>query len=60
MPQSTEQNKGTVLLEVSKTEVRTHIQILQGKNAYSETVPDVDEGFTQADMKDPKHRRLDP
>ena len=30
------------------------IQILQGKNAYSETVPDVDEGFTQADMKDPK------
>jgi len=30
------------------------IQILQGKNAYSETVPDVDEGFTEADMKDPK------
>jgi hypothetical protein len=30
------------------------IQILQGKTAYSETVPDVDEGFTEADMKDPK------
>jgi hypothetical protein len=30
------------------------IQILQGKTPYSETVPDVDEGFTQADLKDPK------
>ena len=30
------------------------IQILQGKAPYSETVPDVDDGFTQADMKDPK------
>jgi hypothetical protein len=30
------------------------IQILHGKSTYSETVPDVDEGFTQADMKDPK------
>src|SRR5580765_2694020 len=30
------------------------IDILRGKIAYSETVPDVDDGFTQADMKDPK------
>jgi hypothetical protein len=30
------------------------IQVLQGKGPYSENVPDVDEGFTQADMKDPK------
>jgi hypothetical protein len=30
------------------------IEILQGKAPYSETVPDVDDGFTQADMKDPK------
>jgi hypothetical protein len=30
------------------------IKILQGKVAYSETVPNVDEGFTQADLKDPK------
>jgi hypothetical protein len=30
------------------------LAILQGKSPYSETVPDVDEGFTQADMKDPK------
>jgi hypothetical protein len=30
------------------------IAILQGKGPYSEIVPDVDEGFTAADMKDPK------
>ena len=30
------------------------IAVLQGKAPYSETVPDVDDGFTQADMKDPK------
>jgi hypothetical protein len=30
------------------------IQILQGKAPYSEKVPDVDEGFTEADCKDPK------
>jgi hypothetical protein len=30
------------------------IAILQGKLPYSEKVPDVDAGFTQADMKDPK------
>jgi hypothetical protein len=30
------------------------IQILQGKAPYSENVPNVDEGFTEADCKDPK------
>jgi hypothetical protein len=30
------------------------IAILQGKAPYGEIVPDVDEGFTAADMKDPK------
>jgi hypothetical protein len=30
------------------------IQILQGKAPYSEKVPNVDEGFTEADCKDPK------
>jgi hypothetical protein len=29
------------------------IQILQGKAPYCDTMPDVDEGFTQADLKDP-------
>jgi hypothetical protein len=30
------------------------IAILQGKAPYGEIVPDVDEGFTEADLKDPK------
>ena len=30
------------------------VKVLAGKAPYSEKVPDVDEGFTQADMKDPK------
>jgi hypothetical protein len=30
------------------------IKVLNGKAPYSEKVPDVDEGFTQADMKDPQ------
>src|SRR5205814_1382871 len=30
------------------------IKILKGEAPYSETVPNVDEGFTEADMKDPK------
>ncbi len=30
------------------------VDILCGKAPYSETVPDVDEGFTEADVKDPK------
>jgi hypothetical protein len=30
------------------------IKVLKSEGPYSETVPDVDEGFTAADMKDPK------
>ncbi|MFO0968696.1 MAG: DUF2330 domain-containing protein [Gemmataceae bacterium] len=30
------------------------VKVLKGEAPYSEKVPDVDEGFTQADMKDPK------
>jgi hypothetical protein len=30
------------------------VKVLSGKAPYSEKVPDVDEGFTQADLKDPK------
>ena len=30
------------------------VKVLAGKAPYSEKVPDVDEGFTQADMKDPQ------
>src|SRR5262245_39991936 len=30
------------------------VKVLKGEAPYSEKVPDVDEGFTQADLKDPK------
>ena len=30
------------------------IKVLKGEAPYSEKVPDVDEGFTQADLKDPQ------
>ncbi|MFO0964522.1 MAG: DUF2330 domain-containing protein [Gemmataceae bacterium] len=30
------------------------VKVLKGEVPYSETVPNVDEGFTQADMRDPK------
>ncbi len=30
------------------------LKVLAGKGPYSEHIPDVDEGFTQADLKDPK------
>ena len=33
------------------------IKILNGKAPYCEKVPDVDEGFTQADLKDPKRQQ---
>ena len=36
---------------------RDDISILTGKQAYSQTVPNVDEGFTMADLKDPKRRQ---
>jgi hypothetical protein len=32
------------------------IKMLKGEAPYSEKVPDVDEGFTQADLKDPQRR----
>jgi hypothetical protein len=33
------------------------IKVLNGKAPYCEKVPDVDEGFTQADLKDPKRQQ---
>jgi hypothetical protein len=35
----------------------TDIKVLNGKAPYCEKVPDVDEGFTQADLKDPKRQQ---
>jgi hypothetical protein len=41
-------------MEWSRKLTEQDIQILKGKAPYSETVPDVDDGFTKADLKDPK------
>ncbi|HZZ81056.1 MAG TPA: DUF2330 domain-containing protein [Gemmataceae bacterium] len=40
-------------MEWARKLTKADIDILGGKAPYSETVPNVDEGFTQADVKDP-------
>jgi uncharacterized protein DUF2330 len=41
-------------MEWSRKLTASDIAVLKGEAPYSEKVPDVDEGFTQADMKDPQ------
>src|SRR5262249_21199904 len=41
-------------LEWAKKLTADDIKVLKGEAPYSETAPDVDEGFTQADVNDPK------
>src|SRR5262245_11871173 len=41
-------------MEWSRKLTAADINVLKGEAPYSEKVPDVDEGFTQADLKDPK------
>ncbi len=43
-------------MEWAKKLTAEDIKVLQGEAPYTETVPNVDEGFTQADLKDPKRR----
>ncbi|MGF1578592.1 MAG: DUF2330 domain-containing protein [Gemmataceae bacterium] len=43
-------------MEWAKKLTKQDIAILTGKVPYSDTVPDVDEGFTRADLKDAKRR----
>jgi hypothetical protein len=43
-------------MEWAKRLTAQDIQILRGEVPYTETVPDVDEGFTQADLKDEQKR----
>ncbi len=43
-------------MEWAKKLTAEDIKVLRGEAPYSETVPNVDEGFTQADLKDPKRR----
>jgi hypothetical protein len=49
-------NKGHLptTMEWARKLTEVDIQVLTGKAPYSEKVPDVDEGFTQADIRDPK------
>jgi len=49
-------NKGNIpsTMERARKLDKTDLDILAGKASYSERVPDVDEGFNQADLKDPQ------
>src|SRR5439155_25695564 len=43
-------------MEWARKLTASDLDILTGQAAYCETVPNVDEGFTEADLKDPKKR----
>ena len=51
-------NKGHIptTMEWARKLKADDIRVLKGEAPYSERVPDVDEGFTQADVKDPQRR----
>jgi hypothetical protein len=53
-PQPNKQGHIPTTMEWARKLADEDIKILAGKAPYSEKVPDVDEGFTQADMKDPQ------
>jgi hypothetical protein len=53
-PQPNKQGRIATTLEYAKRLTAADIKLLKGDAAYSEKLPDVDEGFTQADLKDPK------
>ncbi len=53
-PQANRRGHIPTTMEWARKLTDEDIKVLTGKAAYSEKVPDVDEGFTQADMKDPK------
>jgi Uncharacterized protein conserved in bacteria (DUF2330) len=53
-PQPNKKGHIPTTMEWARKLNKTDIGILKGTAPYSETVPNVDEGFTQADLKDPK------
>jgi hypothetical protein len=53
-PQPNKQGHIPTTMEWARKLTAGDIKVLRGEAPYSEKVPDVDEGFTQADMKDPK------
>src|SRR6516164_977915 len=53
-PQPNKKGHIATTMEWARKLSAADVQVLAGKEPYTEKVPDVDEGFTQADMKDPK------
>jgi hypothetical protein len=53
-PQPNRKGHLPTTMEWARKLTEDDIKILTGKAPYAEKVPDVDEGFTQADLKDPK------
>ena len=53
-PQPNQQGRTPTTMEWARRLTAEDIKVLKGEAPYSEKVPDVDEGFTQADVKDPK------
>ncbi len=51
-PQPNKKGHIPTTMEWARKLSKSDIEILNGKNVYGETVPDIDEGFTEADMKD--------
>jgi hypothetical protein len=53
-PQPNKQGRIATTLEWARKLSAEDVKVLKGEASYSEKVPDPDEGFTQADLKDPK------
>jgi hypothetical protein len=53
-PQPNKQGRIATTLEWAKRLAPADIKLVKGDAAYSEKLPDPDEGFSQADLKDPK------
>jgi hypothetical protein len=53
-PQANKKGHIPTTMEWARKLSADDVKVLAGKAPYSEKVPDPDEGFTQADMKDPK------
>jgi len=55
-PEPNKQGRIATTLEWAKKLTADDIKLLKGGAAYSEKIPDPDDGFTQADLKDDKKR----
>jgi hypothetical protein len=53
-PQPNKQGRIPTTMEWARKLTDADVAVLQGKAPYSEIVPNVDEGFTEADLKDPQ------